>query len=382
MCEVFSDFEDADIFDFYTGSSHYLPSSHHHQLSRPSVHQRSMLNGNNLQQYQYSSHNLGTITRAHKQPMLRTHRITSGPRSHSYQQQKSPLRSVIASSFSKQEFQADEEDSEAEDEEEEEEVPGLILNGGSEEDEESDDEMSSDYEQFNGQIDGFQNNKRLKMEHYENNEDEGDKDDEDEDENEDDNDIDDPSEEMVVHVAPDEAILNAGATKGSPPSMLTPQTRMPSPLRIGDRLACPLKGCDRSYRHMKQYTSHQWTHRGIKPYICTFSDGPDESNRCQYMSEHPRYFYFFHPLYSDYNRYFFRNVIQHIRLLHFGIPRTIKEQRALVSLLMRSDMLAFLHHEFNDKLLIGLKSPQLIIELLCKMQNIVLKFIIPKLFLS
>lgn len=262
--------------------------------------------------------------------MLRTHRITSGPRSHSNQHQSSS-HSVIAPNFLKHEFKADEEDFEAEDEEEEEEIPGLMLKGGSEEDEESEGEVSSDNELLNGQVNGFHNfaNKRMKIEHFEN------KDDEDEDdENEDDNDNDDPSEEMVVHIAPDEAILNAGA-KGSPPSMLIPQTRMPSPLRIGDRLACPLDGCDRSYRHMKQYTSHQWTHRGIKPYICTFSEGPDESSRCQYMSEHPRYFQRYILLYLDYNRFFYRNVIQHIRLLHFGIPRTIKEQKALVSLSMK-----------------------------------------------
>ncbi len=329
---VYCDFEDANRFCFCTGSSRNSQSSRfHYHHNRPDYQQRSVVNGNNPHVH---FQNLST-NKKHQRPMLQTQCITSALLHPPYQQ-KTLARNINSAHFINQEFgddiegfEAGEDEDEEEDEEEEEEGSGhyFVLKGGSEEDYESE-EVSSENELSNhpvSKINGFAN-KRLKTEHYVNDVDEDDvmnnnadedkkKEEKEAVEENDDNEVDDdgdPSEEMVVHVAPDEAILNAGSRK-SPPTMLTPQTRMPSPLRIGHRLACPLSGCTRSYRQMKQYTSHMWTHRGIKPYRCTWADGPDGSIQCQYMSEHPR------------------NVIQHVRLMHFCIPRTIKEQRALVS---------------------------------------------------
>ena len=324
--------KEANRFNPYSGSSQHSQSSHlHYHLGQPDHKQRSVAKGENSH---FHLQNFSTtINKTHQQPMLRTHRVTSRSQ-HPSGQQKTSMQSIISAHFINREFKDndDVEDFESyEDEEEEEEEDdglghGFMLKGGSEGDEESEEDLSSENDLPNlrvDQVNGFSSivNKRLKTEHCKNdgdaeeaetnnNENEEDKEKEEKAQKTDDDD--DPSEEMVVHVAPDEAILNAGSRE-SPPVMLIPQNRMPSPLRIGDRLACPLTGCDRSYRQMKQYISHMWTHRGIKPYRCTWADGPNECHQCQYMSEHPR------------------NVIQHVRLTHFGIPRTIKEQRALVS---------------------------------------------------
>ena len=67
---------------------------------------------------------------------------------------------------------------------------------------------------------------------------------------------------------------------------------------------CRWEGCDQSFRNKCGLTDHEREHSGSKPYHCKYAE-------CSYATNS------------------MGNIKQHIRMLHFKLPRTIKEQQQL-----------------------------------------------------
>ena len=68
------------------------------------------------------------------------------------------------------------------------------------------------------------------------------------------------------------------------------------------KYACKFQGCDKSFKDDAKLAHHERIHLALEPFKCSW-------NNCRYSAEQRS------------------NVVQHIRTVHFQLPRSVKEQQ-------------------------------------------------------